>query len=106
MQAFHENKTCCFFSLEYSKLEVAARIAELDETIGEIDSKIRFAFSDEISVPYIINKMKDAVLEKTVIVFDYLQLLDQQRTKPPLQIQIEELNVSRSLILKCENFLN
>lgn len=91
IQAFHENKTCCFFSLEYSKREVAARIAELDETIGETDSKFRFDFSDEISAPYIMSKMKDTVLEDTVIVVDYLQLLDQQRAKPPLQTQIEEL---------------
>lgn len=91
IQAFHENKTCCYFSLEYSKREVAARIAELDETISETDSKFRFDFSDEISAPYIMNKIKDAVLEDTIIVVDYLQLLDQQRAKPPLQTQIEEL---------------
>jgi replicative DNA helicase len=91
IQAFHENKTCCFFTLEFSKREVAARIAELDETIGETNSKIRFDFSDDISAPYIIRKMQDAALEESVIVIDYLQLLDQQRTKPPLQTQIEEL---------------
>ncbi len=93
VQAFHENKTCCFFSLEYSKREVAARIAELDESIGEVDSKIKFDFSDEISALYIIGKLKDAVLEDAIIVIDYLQLLDQQRTKPPLQTQIEELKI-------------
>jgi replicative DNA helicase len=91
IQAFHENKTCCFFSLEYSKREVAARMAELDENIGEMDSKFRFDFSDEISAPYIIGKLKDTALEDTVIVVDYLQLLDQQRSKPPLQKQIEDL---------------
>jgi len=91
VQAFHENKTCCFFSLEYNKRDVAARIAELDETIGEVDSKIIFDFSDEISAPYIIDKLKNTALEETVIVIDYLQLLDQQRTKPPLQTQIEDL---------------
>src|SRR4051812_24562923 len=35
VQAFHENKTCCFFSLESSKRDVAARIADLDKTLGE-----------------------------------------------------------------------
>lgn len=91
IQAFQQNKTCSFFSLEYSKAEIASRIAQLDETMRGVDSKIRFDFSDEISAPYIINRLKDTILEETVIVIDYLQILDQQRAKPPLQDQIEEL---------------
>jgi replicative DNA helicase len=91
VQAFRAGRTCRFFSLEYSKREVASRIAELDETVGELNPKIKFDFSDEISSSYIIGKIKDSIESGAIVVVDYLQLLDQQRTKPPLQAQVEEL---------------
>lgn len=91
IQAFHEHKTCCFFSLKSNQREVTDRITELDETMSDAPSKIIFDFSDEISAPYIINKLKDTDLRDTVILIDDLELLDQKRTNPSLQTQIEEL---------------
>lgn len=91
IQAVREGRRCFFFTLEYSRREVASRVAELDESIGENHPKLTFDFSDEISSKYIIRKTKSLIEPGSVIAIDYLQLLDQQRTKPDLQVQIEEL---------------
>lgn len=91
VQAVREHRTCFFFTLEYSKREVAARLADLDESIGESDSRAKFDFSDEISSSYIIRKIQQSDAKEAIVVVDYLQLLDQQRSKPALQIQVEEL---------------
>ncbi len=50
----------------------------------EIDS------SDDISAPYVIQRLSTA-LPGTVIVIDYLQLLDQKRSNPDLNQQLHDL---------------
>jgi len=91
MQAASEGRKCFFFTLEYSRREVASRVAELDESIGETRQKLSFDFSDEISSSYIIRRTKGFLEPGSVIAIDYLQLLDQKRSKPELQTQVEEL---------------
>lgn len=91
LQAVKEKRHCFFFSLEYNHRDVASKVADLDETIGQRNPFLTFDFSDEISSQYIIKQTKDDVLEGSIIAVDYLQLLDQQRSKPELQKQVEEL---------------
>jgi len=52
---------------------------------------LKLDFSDDISSNYIISKTRGIAKEGSLIAVDYLQLLDQQRNKPPLQKQIEDL---------------
>lgn len=91
LQAMNEGKQCFFFTLEYSRKEIAAKIAELDEQIGENHPKLTFDFSDEISSDYIIQRIEQNILPGSLVAIDYLQLLDQKRSKPDLQIQVERL---------------
>jgi hypothetical protein len=98
-----------FFTLEYNQLQAAEVLRTLggedDPAVGrvEIDS------SDDISAPYIIERLSDGPRTKsaaatsahsstlteplpgTVVVIDYLQLLDQKRTSPDLNLQLAEL---------------
>ena len=90
IQALKEGRRCFFFTLEYSKREVVQKIAELDESSVE-NSGLTIDFSDEISSNYIIQKTNNLIEPGTIIIIDYLQLLDQKRSNPDLQIQIEDL---------------
>jgi replicative DNA helicase len=49
--------------------------------------------ADDISADYIIASMQNSVEPGSLIVVDYLQMLDEKRTNPPLQEQISALQV-------------
>lgn len=91
VQGMKEKRQCFFFSLEYTFKDVLSKVADLDESIGANNEYLHFDFSDEISSTYIIGKVKDKVEAGSVIAIDYLQLLDQVRSKPKLQGQVEAL---------------
>lgn len=78
-----------FFSLEYTGKDVAARLQSLgfdrDELAGfDVDC------SDTISAGHVIAAMAGAP-SGTLVVIDYLQLLDQRRDNPELSLQVREL---------------
>jgi replicative DNA helicase len=91
VQAVKEGRQCFFFTLEYGRREIAQKIAEIDESICENNPRLTFDFSDDISSGYIIQKTKTVLKSGSIIVIDYLQLLDQKRSNPEIQVQIEEL---------------
>jgi replicative DNA helicase len=79
------------FSLSEIHKDIAGRIASYDESIGEDSKYIKLDYSNEISADYIIEKTKDNIAKKSVIVIDYLQLLDEKRSNPTLQEQVFKL---------------
>ena len=91
VQAMKEGRKCYFFSLEYRLKDIAARLADIDESVGHYNENLKFDFSDDISSHYI----KDATQQESesgfIIAIDYLQLLDQKRSNPELQVQVKEL---------------
>jgi len=91
LRAVKQDRTCFFFSLEYTRDGIEAKLSQMDQSYTMHQSKLMLDFSDEISSPYIINQTRGAIREGSLIAIDYLQLLDQQRDKPPLQEQVEEL---------------
>lgn len=91
LQAAKENRKCFFFTLEYSHKDVASKVANLDESIGEKHPNLSFDFSDEISSEYVIEQTRSKITEGSLIAIDYLQLLDQKRTNLELQNQVESL---------------
>lgn len=94
VQAINEDRAISFyFTLSETHIDIAGRIASYDKEIGEDDSKFRLDYSDDISADYIINKAKGNTNKASVIVVDYLQLLDEKRSNPPVQTQIEKLKV-------------
>jgi replicative DNA helicase len=78
-----------FFTLEYTEADIAQRLRTID---FDPDTHERFSYdcSDAICADYIIAQTH-SLPAGTVIVIDYLQLLDQRRDNPPLAIQIDAL---------------
>jgi replicative DNA helicase len=91
LQAMREGRSCHFFSLEYTAEQAAAKVASLEEGYEQLAAKLTMDVSDDISADYIIAQTRDHLGEGSLIAVDYLQLLDQQRNKPPLQQQVEAL---------------
>jgi replicative DNA helicase len=81
------------FSLEEIHKDIAGRMAYYDKSIGMSDEKFSLDYSNEISAGYIIGKTKNDISQSSVVVVDYLQLLDHKRSNPPLQEQIEMLKI-------------
>lgn len=79
-----------FFSLDYTELDVAGRLRALGVSPGEYEDRFRFDGSEQISAGYILQKIRH-VAEGTLVVVDYLQLLDQRRDNPDLMSQIRAL---------------
>lgn len=79
---------CFFYSLDYTEPQIMNHIVALGADpelfIGAIDT------TDAISADYIVQKM-EAVPAGTLIVIDYLQLLDQDRSKPDVAVQVSQL---------------
>jgi len=95
VQALEEERKCYFFSLEYVKEDIDKQLnrfsseKKLDAALSS--GLIKFDFSDEISAAHIIEQSSNEALDDGLIIVDYLQLLDQKRSKPVLQTQIEAL---------------
>jgi replicative DNA helicase len=80
-----------YFSLSENHRDVAGRISNYDESIGHDNPYISLDYSNDINADYIISKINNEVSKGSLIIVDYLQLLDEKRTNPPLQLQIEKL---------------
>ncbi|MFG1494377.1 DNA helicase [Halobacteriovorax sp. ZH4_bin.1] len=92
VQAINANRTKSFcFTLAHTHKEYAARIGTYDQSIGENNDRFELNYSDDISADYIIKKTKEKIAPGSFIIVDYLQLLDEKRTNPPLQTQAEKL---------------
>ncbi|WP_120498204.1 DNA helicase [Kiloniella sp. EL199] len=79
-----------FFTLDYNEKDALKRIETFGENNLITNNNLEIDVSDEISADYIIEKIKSGATPKLVVI-DYLQLLDQKRTKPDLSIQIQSL---------------
>ncbi|ODT47609.1 DNA helicase [Devosia sp. 63-57] len=88
LDASGEGRRSVLFTLEYSEREAIDRFKalsrQLPQTLPEIIT------SDGICADYIISHLTGAP-RGTVAAIDYLQILDQQRTKPPLSVQMAAL---------------
>lgn len=87
LDAAREGRRAVFFTLEYTERETRQRIRSLDGGDRDLGGKLEIVASDEISAAYIIRHLADSA-RGTVAVIDYLQILDQQRSKPALSDQM------------------
>lgn len=83
-------KNYCFSLSEIHK-DIAGRMNVYDESLGDKDQFFELDYSDDISANYIINKTQKNISKGSIIVIDYLQMLDEKRTNPSLQEQVETL---------------
>ena len=84
--AVEAGRTACFFSLDYTLADVRTKL----EAIGADPGRLVIDCSDDISAEHIMRAMA-AMPKGTLAVIDYLQLLDQKRSTPPLQNQVADL---------------
>lgn len=90
-----------FFTLEYTDKDVLDRLRAIVREPAELGDRFGFDCSDRISAAYIIEKMATAP-RGTLVVVDYLQLLDQRRENPPLAEQVRALKAfaeARGLVI-------
>lgn len=90
-----------FFTLEYTDQEVLDRLRSIGREPAELGARFGFDCSDGISADYIIERMAGAP-RGTLVVVDYLQLLDQRRENPPLAEQVRALKAfaeARGLVI-------
>jgi replicative DNA helicase len=90
-----------FFSLEYALQDVQDCLGAIGTDPGKLAGFFEFGGSDAISADYLIKALADSP-RGTLVVIDYLQLLDQRRDRPALMIQVKALKAfaaERGLIL-------
>jgi hypothetical protein len=90
-----------FFTLEYTEAETYRLLRELPHALPGDAGRLTVDNSDDISAAHIERQLAD--MERGgVVVIDYLQLLDQKRTHPPLMEQVRALQAfarRRGLVL-------
>jgi len=89
VDAARDGRRAVFFTLEYTDQQVMQRIQSLDETAVEHAPEI--VTSGDISADFIVQYLSRSP-RGSVAVIDYLQILDQQRSKPSLSAQMEVLD--------------
>ena len=79
-----------FFTLEWSLRDTVEHLHILGERSIISSQKFFFDDTDDISAGYIVNQASQ-VSARSLILIDYLQLLDQKREHPPLNEQVRRL---------------
>ncbi|MFC0805793.1 DNA helicase [Ensifer sp. P24N7] len=87
LDAARDGRKAVFFTLEFSEQQARRHLRSLDEGPHGFCDKLEILTSDDISADYIIRHLSGSE-RGTVAVIDYLQILDQQRTKPALSNQV------------------
>ncbi|MBB4004149.1 DNA helicase [Aurantimonas endophytica] len=88
IDAAREGRRAVFFTLEYSEREARERIRSLGG--GDRGDRLEIVAADDICADSIARHLAGSP-SGTVAVVDYLQILDQQRHKPPLSEQVSSL---------------
>lgn len=87
MKAGHRG---AFFTLEETEKDMPGRFRAIGVDPAQFDGLFDFDSSDTISADYIVTRLASAP-RGTLVVVDYLQLLDQRRENPELSAQIRTL---------------
>ena len=90
VEAMRSDYRAAFFSLEYTEQEVLDRLRAIGVDPAQFDRLFEIDCSDAISADYVVKQMAAAPCG-TVVVIDYLQLLDQRRDNPDLSVQVRAL---------------
>lgn len=80
-----------FFTLEFTEAEARAHLSARNGGLDEISEKVEIVTSPDISAEYIVRHLSGAPAG-SVAVIDYLQILDQKRSNPPLSEQVATLS--------------
>lgn len=101
--AIRRGNQAAFFTLYGTRADVADLFKAMGEEPHEFRAEFLVDDSDQICADYIIGKLASAP-EDTLVVIDYLQLLDQDRRTPDLMHQVQQLRAfarKRRLTILC-----
>ncbi|MBW8285910.1 MAG: replicative DNA helicase [Rhizobium sp.] len=90
IDAARDNHNALLFTLEFTEQQARKHLRAADPDDGNFSDDIQIFTSDQISADYIIRHMS-GLEPGAVAIIDYLQLLDQQRSKPLLSEQVQTL---------------
>lgn len=90
VEAMKAGQQSLFFTLEYTSKDVVNRFRAIGADIAAFADRFTFDNSDAISAGYIIERLA-AAPRGSLVVVDYLQLLDQKRDNPELMVQVKAL---------------
>ena len=90
VQAMKSGSRGVFFTLEYTEKDMVDRFGAIGAARENFADLFEFDSSDEISSDYIAKRLATAP-RGTLVVVDYLQLLDQKRDNPELMVQVRAL---------------
>lgn len=79
-----------FFTLEFTRADVARCFEALEEDVRSFERLLTIDDSDDISADYIIAKLGSPP-PNTLVIVDYLQLLDQKRENQSVMHQVMQL---------------
>ena len=89
-EAIKAGHRAVLFTLEYTESDVRDRLAAIGAPEMMTSELFSFDGSDAIDADHIVAKLA-AAPPRTLVVIDYLQLLDQRRDSPPLADQVRTL---------------
>ena len=90
VQAMKSGSRGVFFTLEYTEKDMLDRFRAIGVEPEDFSGLFEFDSSDDISADYIVKRLATAP-RGTLVVVDYLQLLDQKRENPELMVQVQAL---------------
>ncbi|UXT40302.1 AAA family ATPase [Agrobacterium tumefaciens] len=90
IDAARDGRKAFLFTLELTEKQAGKYLQSLESETDGFANQVQIVTSDEISADYIIDRMSGS-RPGTVAVIDYLQALDQQRSKPVLSEQLRAL---------------
>jgi len=90
VEAMRAGQPSRIFSLEFTEPQCLELFRGLGHEPGEYGRLFEFDGSDAICADHIVTKLASAP-SGTLVVIDYLQLLDQRRDTPELSVQVQRL---------------
>ena len=90
VEAMKAGNKAAFFTLEYTEREVLDRFGKIGADRQQFGALFELDSSDTISAAHIAGRIASAP-RGTMVVVDYLQLLDQKRDNPELMEQVRAL---------------
>lgn len=103
VEAMRRGGHAAFFTLDFTGADVATRLRAMGADPESFADQLLVDDSDEICADYIVARLESAP-PNTLVIVDYLQLLDQNRERPDLMTQVRALRAfarSRQLIVVC-----
>ena len=90
VHAIRSGRQGAIFSFEFTAQQLHMHLQSIGANAEAFGDRLLLDTSDDICAGHIIHRMRDAAHD-TVVVVDYLQMLDHKRAHPELSVQLTQL---------------